>query len=131
MSEQLIKVRELMSLRGWNIYLLPRTDEHQSEYIGPSDERVKFISGFSGSNAFAVISLSEALLWTDSRYFLQAEKELQEGWALRKLVEEEKKWFEHVVDNYPAATKIGVDPRLLTARIYASTQRPATIGLNC
>lgn len=131
MSEQLSKVRELMSLRGWSIYLLPRTDEHQSEYIGPSDERVKFISGFSGSNAFAVITLSEALLWTDSRYFLQAEKELQEGWALRKLVEEEKKWFEHVVDNYPTTSKIGVDPRLLTARICLAMQRLETIGLSC
>jgi Xaa-Pro aminopeptidase len=54
------------------------------------------VSGFSGSCAFALITLTEALLWTDSRYFLQAEKELKEGWAMRKILEGEKKWFEHI-----------------------------------
>ena len=52
--------------------MLPRTDEHQSEYLCPCDERVAFISGFTGSNAIAVISQTEALVWTDGRYFLQA-----------------------------------------------------------
>ena len=41
----------------------------------------------------AVVTMTKAALWTDSRYFLQAEKELQEGWEMRKLVEGEKKWF--------------------------------------
>jgi hypothetical protein len=36
------------------------------------------------------------LTWTDGRYFLQAEKELAEGWKLRKMLEDEKKWFEHI-----------------------------------
>jgi Xaa-Pro aminopeptidase len=97
MTETLTALREQMKQRGLQIYVLPRTDEHQSEYIGPSDERVKFASGFSGSNALALITLTEALLWTDSRYFLQAEKELTEGWSMRKLLAEEKKWFEHVI----------------------------------
>jgi Xaa-Pro aminopeptidase len=106
-----------MTQRGWQIYVLPRTDEHQSEYIGISDERVKFVSGFSGSSAITVITLTEALLWTDSRYFLQADKELTEGWAMRKLLEGEKTWFEHIVENYPKDAVVGVDPRLLTAGI--------------
>ena len=68
----------------------------QSEYLCPCDERVAFISGFTGSNALALISQDEALLWTDGRYFLQAEKELTEGWSMRKMIESEKKWFEHI-----------------------------------
>lgn len=59
--------------------------------------------------------MTEALLWTDSRYFLQAEKELADGWSMRKLLEEEKKWFEHIAENYPKGSVVGVDPRLLTA----------------
>ena len=72
MADILSKLREVMSARGWAIYLLPRTDEHQSEYLSHSDKRVQFISGFRGSNAFTLISQTEALLWTDGRYFLQA-----------------------------------------------------------
>lgn len=55
-----------------------------------------FISGFTGSNGIALISKTEALLWTDGRYFLQAEKELHEGWKMKKLIAGEKKWFEHL-----------------------------------
>ena len=61
-----------MKDRNWDLYLLPRTDEHSSEEIAAEDQRVEFISGFSGSNATALISQKEALLWTDGRYFLQA-----------------------------------------------------------
>ena len=74
MSAVLKKFRELMTVAGINVYVLPRTDEHQSEYLCPCDERVSFLSGFTGSNAIALISQDEALLWTDGRYFLQAEK---------------------------------------------------------
>ncbi len=58
-----------MSDHGWDLYLLPRSDEHQSEYLSAVDERVEFISGFTGSNAIVLISQTEALLWTDGRYF--------------------------------------------------------------
>uniref|UniRef100_A0A0N5ARI2 Xaa-Pro aminopeptidase 1 n=1 Tax=Syphacia muris TaxID=451379 RepID=A0A0N5ARI2_9BILA len=70
--------------RSISAYLLPRTDAHQSEYLAERDLRVQFISGFSGSNAFAIITLEKALLWTDGRYFIQAESELQPGWELMK-----------------------------------------------
>ena len=87
----------------------------QSEYLCPCDERVQFLSGFSGSNAIALISQEEALLWTDGRYFLQAEKELAEGWSMRKMIESEKKWFEHIAEKYPAKSKIEIDGRLISA----------------
>lgn len=64
--------RQLMKANHLAMYFLPNTDEHQSEYLTKRDERVQYISAFTGSNAHALISHSEALLWTDPRYYLQA-----------------------------------------------------------
>ena len=77
MSQLLTKFRDLMKAKQLHWYLLPRTDEHQSEYICECDKRVQFISGFTGTNAISLVSHDEALLWTDGRYFLQAEKQLK------------------------------------------------------
>lgn len=49
-------LRGLMAQRNIGIYVLPRTDEHQSEYLSPCNERVAFLSGFTGSNALALVS---------------------------------------------------------------------------
>lgn len=47
--------------------VVPSGDSHQSEYIAAADKRIKWISGFSGSSAFAVVTQSKAALWTDGR----------------------------------------------------------------
>jgi Xaa-Pro aminopeptidase len=81
----------------------------------PCDERLAYVSGFTGSNGIALISKEEALVWTDGRYFLQAEKELLPGWSMKKMLAQEKKWFEHIAENYPKGTKISIDGRLISA----------------
>lgn len=68
---KLLNLRQIFKKHGISAYVLPRTDPHQSEYLCERDERVKFISGFSGSNAYTIITEEKALLWTDGRYFLQ------------------------------------------------------------
>jgi Xaa-Pro aminopeptidase len=65
-------------------YIVPYNDEHQSEYLADCDQRIKFISGFSGSNATVIVTADAAFLWTDGRYFLQAESQLDENWTLMK-----------------------------------------------
>ena len=67
-------------------YVIPSSDEHLSEYTPARDERRAFISGFTGSSGTAVVTASEARLWTDARYWLQAEAELDApaGWRLMK-----------------------------------------------
>lgn len=130
MSEILAKARAEMLKKGWDLYLLPRTDEHQSEYLCETDERLCYLSGFSGSNGIALFSQTEALVWTDGRYFLQAEKELYPGWQMRKLIAGEKTWFEHVVANYAKGSKLGVDPRLLTAGKSVNIQPAASSEAN-
>ena len=59
--------------------IIPGTDPHQSEYIGDHWKFRDWISGFTGSNGTAVVTLDQAALWTDSRYFLQADIELQDS----------------------------------------------------
>jgi len=61
-------------------YVIPHNDAHLSEYISARDERIKFISGFSGSNGICLVTQDKAWMWTDGRYYLQAQKELEEGW---------------------------------------------------
>ena len=104
-----------MKVKQYAWYVLPRTDEHQSEYICACDERVAFASGFTGSNAISIISQDEALLWTDGRYYLQAEKQLHEGWKMKKMQAGEKKWFEVIAEAYTEGATVGVDSRLITA----------------
>ena len=71
------KFRELMKKENISAYIIPSSDYHQSEYVGKYFECRKFMSGFTGSAGTLLITLDEAILWTDGRYFLQAENELK------------------------------------------------------
>ena len=74
--ERLKKLREEMAQRGIDIYVVPTSDFHDSEYVGEHFKARKFITGFTGSAGTAVITMTEAGLWTDGRYFVQAERQL-------------------------------------------------------
>ena len=71
---RLTALRALMKEQGVDFYVVFHGDAHNSEYLAPCDERIKYISGFSGSNGVCVVSQDEARMWTDSRYYLQAGK---------------------------------------------------------
>ena len=75
--ERLAKLREQMKKRGITLYVVPTSDFHESEYVGEHFKALKFITGFTGSAGTAVITMDEAGLWTDGRYFVQAAKQLQ------------------------------------------------------
>ncbi|KAL3070328.1 hypothetical protein niasHS_016155 [Heterodera schachtii] len=96
-------------------YILPRTDAHYSEYLCDRDLRVQFLSGFTGSNAFVVVTQQDALLWTDGRYFVQASAELRDGWALMKqCVPDSIDPIEWCVQHLDAGARVGFDPNLIT-----------------
>ena len=76
-SERIEKLRELMKSKKVDVYVVPTADYHQSEYVGEHFKARAFITGFTGSAGTAVITLDEAGLWTDGRYFLQAEQQLE------------------------------------------------------
>jgi len=70
------KLRKLMREEGIAAYLIPTDDFHGSEYVGEFFKCRQYISGFTGSAGTVVVTLDKAGLWTDGRYFLQAEAEL-------------------------------------------------------
>lgn len=73
-QERLKALRAEMEKRGITVYVVPTADFHESEYVGDHFKARKFITGFTGSAGTAVITLDEAGLWTDGRYFVQAEE---------------------------------------------------------
>ena len=77
MRQQLINLRQKMQQNQIDAYLIPTTDYHGSEYVNDYFKCRKYISGFSGSAGTLVITMGEAWLWTDGRYFLQAAKQLE------------------------------------------------------
>ena len=78
-------VRELMRLRGWDAVVISGSDPHNSEYPAPRWKQVEWVSGFTGEAGDIVITLDHAGLWTDTRYFIQANKQLADtGIVLHK-----------------------------------------------
>lgn len=76
-TEKLSNLRELMKKNGINAYIIPSTDPHASEYVPERWSSRAWISGFTGSAGIVVVTMDKAGLWTDSRYFLQAEEQLK------------------------------------------------------
>lgn len=76
-KERIVKLREQMKEKGIDIYIVPTADFHQTEYVGEYFKARKFITGFSGSAGTAVITKTEARLWVDGRYFIQAAKQIE------------------------------------------------------
>lgn len=74
--ERITALREKMKENGITIYVVPSTDCHESEYVCPHYRARAYMTGFTGSAGTAVITMDDAGLWTDGRYFLQAEAEL-------------------------------------------------------
>ena len=76
-KERLAALRALMQQHNISACIVPGTDPHASEYMAPHWTEMSWITGFLGETGTAVITMDKALLWTDSRYYLQAQAELQ------------------------------------------------------
>lgn len=87
-AERLSALRKCMQDKHIDMYIVPTADFHQSEYVGEHFKARAYITGFTGSAGTAVITLHDAKLWTDGRYFLQAAKQLEgTGVTLMKMFE--------------------------------------------
>lgn len=75
---RLARLRELMKHEHLSAFIFPSTDAHQSEYVADHWRGREWISGFNGSAGTAVVTMKSAALWTDSRYFLAAEEQLED-----------------------------------------------------
>ncbi|EEE66177.1 aminopeptidase P1 [Oryza sativa Japonica Group] len=105
------ELRALMAAHSPSLHALvvPSEDAHQSEYVSERDKRRQFVSGFTGSAGLALITMKEALLWTDGRYFLQAEQQLTNRWKLMRMGEDPpvEVW---IADNLSDEAVIGINP---------------------
>lgn len=81
---KLVALRAEMKAAGIDAFVVPSQDPHFSEYVPTCFERRMYVSGFTGSAGTALITSDAALLWTDGRYFLQAEQELGAEWTLMR-----------------------------------------------
>ena len=87
-KERIEQLRNQMRERGIEAYIVPSSDPHQSEYVAEHYTARTFITGFTGSAGTAIITMKDAGLWTDGRYFIQAEAELKDtGVTLFKMGE--------------------------------------------
>ena len=75
-KKKITLLRTLLKKKDCDYYLLPRTDKFMNEFISEEDERVKWLTGFSGSFAFVIISSKQNLIFTDGRYINQIKKEV-------------------------------------------------------
>ena len=116
-KERLKALREQMRKRDISIYVVPTADFHESEYVGEYFKARKFITGFTGSAGVAVITMDEAGLWTDGRYFVQAEKQLQGTTVdLYKMGEENVPTVNEFIENkLSEGQTIGFDGRVVNA----------------
>lgn len=89
-------LRDVMRREGIDAFIFPSTDPHNGEYVPAHWEGRKWISGFNGSAGTAVVTMTDAALWTDSRYFIAAEEQLR-GTGFRLMKER--------VDGTPSITR--------------------------
>lgn len=117
--ERLAKLRGEMKARSIDIYVVPTADFHESEYVGDHFKARKFITGFTGSAGTAVITMEEAGLWTDGRYFLQAAKQLEcTTVTLHKMgVEGVPTVNEYLEQTLPEGGCIGFDGRVINGAL--------------
>ncbi|MDU3723197.1 MAG: aminopeptidase P family N-terminal domain-containing protein, partial [Clostridium celatum] len=75
--DKLLELRKIMNIKGINHYIITSSDPHQSEYVAEYYKGRAYISGFTGSAGTLLVSEDSAKLWTDGRYFIQAENQLK------------------------------------------------------
>jgi len=107
-------LRTELTRRGLSGFILPRADRHQNEYVPPSEQRLAWLTGFTGSAGCVIVLADRAVLFVDGRYTLQARDEADASiFDFAHLVETPPaQWLEA---NLPAGAKLGYDPWLHTA----------------
>ena len=119
MNDRLKKLRTIMSEKGIDVYLIPTSDFHESEYVGAHFKCREFLTGFTGSAGTAVVTQKEAGLWTDGRYFVQAARQLEgSGFTLRKMGQEGVPTVnEYLEQAMPQGGVLGFDGRVVNSSL--------------
>ncbi len=110
--DKLKALREWMAKEGLTAFLIPRSDEFQGEFISESADRLKWLTGFTGSAGFAVVTKDKAAFFTDARYTLQAKAEVPEVYEHYNI--SQKRPSAWVSETLNSDEKVGYDPWLFT-----------------
>lgn len=115
---RLTKLRELMEKHQLHAYIVPSSDPHLSEYVAEHYKSRQWISGFTGSAGTVVITLADAGLWTDGRYYIQAGKQLENtGITLFRAADPNvPSYTQWLKDNLPEGSTVAFDGRVFSAR---------------
>ena len=110
------KLRELMKEKGLDAYVIPSSDAHQSEYVADHWQSRSWISGFTGSAGTVVITAEQSGLWTDGRYFIQAEIQLKDsGTKLFKMNQPGvPTYIDWLAEQFLAGSCVGFDGRVFS-----------------
>jgi len=117
-NQRIEKLRNLMKEKNIYAYIVPSSDYHQSEYVGDYFKSREFMSGFTGSAGTLIITMDEVGLWTDGRYFIQAENELKgSDIKLFKMGEEGVPTIlEYLLEKLPKNSTLGFDGRVMSVK---------------
>jgi Xaa-Pro aminopeptidase len=107
-------LRREMAKARLDALLVPRSDEHQGEYVAPSAERLKWLTGFSGSAGFAAIGKTSAALFVDGRYVVQAPQQVDTR-TFKVLQVPQARLEDWIITHVKAGGTVGFDPKLHTA----------------
>ena len=117
-NKRIEKLRTLMKEKNIYAYIIPSSDYHQSEYVGEYFKSRQYMSGFTGSAGTLIVTMDEVGLWTDGRYFIQAENELKgSNIKLFKIGEEGVPTIiEYLIENVPKNATIGFDGKVMSVK---------------
>ena len=123
-SKRITALRAIMKREGIDYYYIPTADFHESEYVGDHFKCRQFLTGFTGSAGIAVVTMKEACLWVDGRYFVQAAKQLKDsGFTLQKMGQEGVPSInEYLQKVMPEGGKLGFDGRVINDQMGAGLQ---------
>ena len=105
-----------MSIEGFDAYLIPITDPHMGEYVPPRWKILRWFSGFTGSAGTIIVTKLFAGLWTDSRYFLQAEEQLKDSGIelVRLKIPHTPEYIDWIADNLDDGMTLGYDGEMVS-----------------
>ena len=110
-------LRELMKERGMDAYMIPTADFHESEYVGEHFKCRKYMTGFTGSAGTALVTMDEACLWVDGRYYVQAAAQLKDTTVTMMRMGQEgvPSLGEYLDEKMPEGGCLGFDGRVVNA----------------
>ncbi len=112
--DKINQLRNILNKQNCDAYIIPKNDEYFGEYVPKNKDRLKFISGFTGSTGLALILKNKSYLFVDGRYTLQAKKEIYKDF---KICEIPKIKPYYILKNLNKEITLGFDPKLFTSKV--------------